>query len=65
MALIKCPECRKEISDKARECPHCGYPLGAGEFKKVYSESRGLAVASLIVLVVLGLVLLYFFYASS
>jgi hypothetical protein len=25
MALINCPECEKEISDKAKECPHCGY----------------------------------------
>ena len=27
MALIKCPECGKEISDKAKVCIHCGYPL--------------------------------------
>lgn len=27
MALIKCPECSKEISDKANNCPNCGYPL--------------------------------------
>ena len=25
MALIKCPECGKEISDKAKKCPNCGY----------------------------------------
>lgn len=25
MALIKCPECNKKISDKAENCPHCGY----------------------------------------
>ena len=25
MALIKCKECGKEISDKADHCPHCGY----------------------------------------
>lgn len=25
--LIKCPECNKEISDKAENCPHCGFPL--------------------------------------
>ena len=24
MALIKCNECGKEISDKAKVCPHCG-----------------------------------------
>ncbi len=27
MALIKCPECGKDISDKAPACIHCGYPL--------------------------------------
>ena len=27
MALIKCPECNKEISDQAKWCVHCGYPL--------------------------------------
>lgn len=25
MALIKCKECNKEISDKAKQCPHCGF----------------------------------------
>lgn len=25
MALIKCPECDKKVSDKAEGCPHCGY----------------------------------------
>lgn len=27
MALIKCPECGKNISDKAVACPQCGYNL--------------------------------------
>ena len=27
MALIKCPECGKEISDTAKSCPNCGYSL--------------------------------------
>lgn len=27
MALIKCPECDLQVSDKALACPHCGYPL--------------------------------------
>ena len=27
MALIKCPECSKEVSDIADACVHCGYPL--------------------------------------
>ncbi len=27
MALIQCPECGKEISNKAQACPHCGKPM--------------------------------------
>lgn len=27
MALINCPECGKQISDKATKCIHCGYPV--------------------------------------
>lgn len=27
MALIKCPECGKDISDKASSCINCGYPI--------------------------------------
>ncbi len=27
MALIKCPECGNQISDKAESCPKCGYEL--------------------------------------
>lgn len=27
MALIKCPECGEQVSDKADVCIHCGYPL--------------------------------------
>lgn len=27
MSLIHCPECSKEISNKAITCPNCGFPL--------------------------------------
>lgn len=27
MALIKCPECGTEVSDKAATCPKCAYPI--------------------------------------
>ncbi|MFC1930699.1 zinc-ribbon domain-containing protein [Chloroflexota bacterium] len=26
MALIKCPECSNQISDKSMACPYCGLP---------------------------------------
>lgn len=27
MALIKCPECGRQVSDKASSCPQCGCPI--------------------------------------
>lgn len=27
MALIKCPECGKEVSDTSYKCPNCGFVL--------------------------------------
>jgi hypothetical protein len=27
MSLITCPECQKEISSSAENCPNCGFPL--------------------------------------
>jgi hypothetical protein len=30
MALIRCPECQREISDGALACPGCGFPLRGG-----------------------------------
>lgn len=36
MSLIKCPECGKEISDKASACPNCGCP--ASEWKEKANE---------------------------
>lgn len=36
MALINCPECRKEISDKALSCPHCGNPMNPQDSNEEY-----------------------------
>lgn len=33
MALIKCPECGREVSSTARACPNCGAPIS--ELSKV------------------------------
>lgn len=45
MALIKCPECGKEISNKAASCPNCGCPIvesgEAQETTEYYHGSSG------------------------
>lgn len=29
MALTKCSECQRDVSDKAQSCPNCGSPIAA------------------------------------
>ena len=29
MALLTCPDCQREVSDKAVACPQCGHPFRA------------------------------------
>ncbi len=44
MALIKCPECGKQISDQADSCPHCGLPsrlYAQKTFTKRQTSSQG------------------------
>lgn len=35
MSLITCPECGKQVSDKAPACIHCGYPLSSTSCYKI------------------------------
>ena len=50
MALIKCNECKKEISSTAKQCPSCGYKI-----KKV----------SLIWPIIFGLILFVYFFGDE
>ena len=34
MALIKCPECQKEISEQVKTCPHCGFRINKSNSEK-------------------------------
>lgn len=44
MALIKCAECGKEISDKANACMNCGCPIEKEKKKVRIIKSGGLAL---------------------
>ena len=39
MALIKCPECGKEVSSGAASCPNCGHPI-SGQTLLVKKEKK-------------------------
>lgn len=49
MALIKCPECGKEVSDTIKTCPHCGYKIK----NRKMSKKIQIVFALLIVLVII------------
>ena len=53
MSLVNCPECGWEISDKAKACSHCGYPLNS--HKNTATTSKRI-VLSLLALVALGII---------
>lgn len=60
MALIKCSECGKEISDKAEACPACGNPLQAQKIQKpvvIEQTSKNWKAIQLVsgILIVVGL----------
>lgn len=50
MAMVRCPECQQEISDRAMMCPHCGYPvrgLGGYEYRSPW-ELFGLPLVHIV-----------------
>ncbi len=46
MALINCPECGKEISDKAPACIHCGFPLRLIDNTEKQAEKRNATIVT-------------------
>ena len=62
--LIKCPDCRNEVSSEALECIHCGFrPIKGGPIstKKTFLEYVGefFAIIGAVAAVVIGMVILY------
>ena len=51
MSLIKCPECGKEVSDKARKCPNCAYSLKKISLNKIKKYILFIIIALIILIV--------------
>lgn len=53
MALIKCTECGRDISDTSDKCIHCGCPI---EKKKIYNNKKFkvVLISAVILLVLIG-----------
>ena len=56
MALIKCPECGHDVSDKATSCPGCGHPLHQATVKK--TDKHEIKTFRVVVAVVLIIVII-------
>lgn len=69
MTLIKCKECGKQVSDKAKSCPNCGYPIAVEKTKarvknetdqfKKYLPKIAIACGVFIVIIVLLTILIF------
>ncbi len=46
MALIACPDCGKQVSDEARSCPACGFPVAARVAQMKREEEERVAAAA-------------------
>jgi len=58
MALIKCGECGKSMSDRAAVCPHCGAPPLSIKLKPLPSPGSGVAATPTWQKVVMALLLI-------
>ena len=43
MAIIKCPNCNQDVSDKAKNCPHCDYKIN--DFDEVERLKNSVSVS--------------------
>lgn len=61
MALINCPECGKEISDKAASCPNCGCPIANDQQENFDSDGKNdmyLGIIS-VILSIIGMIIAF------
>ena len=60
--LIKCSECRKEVSDKANTCPNCGAPTSN---TNIANEKHTLEIILSFFIPFIGLILFFVFISKN
>jgi len=73
MALVKCKECGKKVSNKAETCIECGYPLskskknGSEEIKTLQKTRKSLKLQLLLSKIILigGIIALFYVYGIT
>lgn len=54
MALIKCKECGKKISNTSKKCPNCGYKIKKGSSNIVLSFIVGIIIIILLIVLIIS-----------
>ena len=54
MALVGCPECKKEISEQAPICPHCGHPLYSKRGLLKYGTKKIVIGSVVVIILIIG-----------
>lgn len=62
MALIKCAECGKDLSDSAISCPHCGNPVKKEVKIHKHPVIKWIFRIILLILIILGATYYWYFY---
>lgn len=57
MALIKCPDCQKDVSSQAESCLHCGCPISK---KNNTNQNIGLPIDILCYIIMVAAYIVYF-----
>ena len=57
MALIKCPECKKEFFDTDKVCPNCGYKLPTELSNKQIILIIGALAVGIVLIIILAFVI--------
>ncbi len=55
MALIKCKECGKDISDTVKKCPNCGFKNKTEDRNKILKHKKLLILISIIIIMIIGI----------
>ena len=56
MALVKCSECGKDISDTSKKCPHCGYK----KRKNISKKSIIIGLIIVLITIIAGITIAFF-----
>lgn len=61
MTLIKCPECKTEMSDMANACPKCAFPNKQNNIQNTKRKNTGYGI-SIICIIILIMVFAFYWY---